>query len=385
MTTVVARGVSVGVDVAAAILARSLEAHALAARVPDVVTAVRRAAGIYGAAPTCHFGLALRVAGYTPAALDRAVLVDRSLVRVSAMRGSIYLVPRDLLPHALTLGRVRWSDRDIRNAGLSLDDYRRLVDQVGEVLAERPRTAAEIRKCLGDAAPAQLSFMLGRMSRGGDIVRTRIRGGVRSQAFEYARMADWAPLPEVMPTLPEALDAWTPLWLEANGPATVADLAWWAGVTLAAANGTFKRLGVETRSVDGAAWAATPAQWQALATAPQAGPRVHLLPVWDAWLMAHKDRARYLDAAVAPYVIDKYGNVTNVILADGRVAGTWDVVDDTLLYATFGARLAKGLVAAAAQALAPVHAVAAVKKVDAPQPLTLGPQNTFLAPLKGAS
>ncbi|MEO7652848.1 MAG: crosslink repair DNA glycosylase YcaQ family protein, partial [Bryobacteraceae bacterium] len=91
----------------AAILARSIRAHALGARAANVLDAVRRAAGVYGSAPACHLSVQARTSGFTPQALEQAIHRARALVRVHAMRGSIYLMPREHVFHALALGRIR--------------------------------------------------------------------------------------------------------------------------------------------------------------------------------------------------------------------------------------------------------------------------------------
>src|SRR5688500_11632815 len=88
-------GVMKGLTIAS-VLRRAVRAHALGGRAATALEAVRRAAGVYGAAPTCHLGLLARTRGYAPGDLDDAVVNTRDLVRVPAMRGSIYIVPRDL-------------------------------------------------------------------------------------------------------------------------------------------------------------------------------------------------------------------------------------------------------------------------------------------------
>ncbi len=44
--------------------------------------------------------------------------------------------------------------------------------------------------------------------------------------------------------------------------------------------------------------------------------------------MGFTDRSRYLDEMLRPYVFDRAGNSTNVVLVDGRIAGVWDVTPE---------------------------------------------------------
>lgn len=306
----------------------STRAHALGGRARTPVEAVRRVAGIYGAAPTCHFSLVVRVRDYAPSQLDDAILRTRELVRVPAMRGSIYLMPRDLVPHALAITPTKGVVHITTASGITPAQYARLADRIETAVAGKPLVAADIRAALGRHAPdgAALTAVLRRMTHEGRIVRAAVRGGVRSQSFEYARMAEWIDLPQERPSREYALRELARLWLRANGPATAEDL-----------------------------------------------------PMWDAFLMSHRDRSRYLDPKHAPYVVDRGGNTTNVILEKGRVAGIWDIDGATLLYATFR-RVAKLRIAAAAKRLAPVHAFDEVREVEHPKPLDR--QNDFQAPLR---
>jgi hypothetical protein len=52
-------------------------------------------------------------------------------------------------------------------------------------------------------------------------------------------------------------------------------------------------------------------------------PRVHLLPAYDEYTVAYKDRSAVLDPAHAREVNNGYGILNPVIVADGQVVGTW--------------------------------------------------------------
>ena len=80
------------------VLLRCVRAHALAEPAPSVEEAVQRAAGIYRASPTCYLSAAARIRGFRIHDLDDALWSRRSLVRIPAMRGSMYLLPQMLVP-----------------------------------------------------------------------------------------------------------------------------------------------------------------------------------------------------------------------------------------------------------------------------------------------
>ena len=196
---------------------RSVRAHALLKPAKDIESAVVAAGGIYGAAPTCYLSLAARVAAFQPSDLDRVLYEKRSLVRVPAMRGSIYMLPVELAPCGLALAGTSALAGMLQRVGLDAAQYRRVAGAIEDVLAAGPGTAAEIRRGLGswrEPHEGLLTLLLRQMSYEGRIVRGRVRGGWRSQTSRQ-----------------EALRRLAHLYFAANGPATPDDFAWWAGAS----------------------------------------------------------------------------------------------------------------------------------------------------------
>jgi hypothetical protein len=312
--------------------------------------------------------------------LEQALLVDRTVLRVPAMRSSMYLLPPDLVPAGPALLSDRNFDWLNKAIGVDASGYRRLADVIERALAGTTMTARELRDEVDapDFEGPRLTYVLRQMSNEGRIVRTGTRGGIRSQRFEYAVMSEWVELPVPRPSLPEALLTLTPLWLRAHGPATAADLAWWAGVRLEHANRALDHIGAERVAVDGLAGELWDLPGRPSSVDGVTG--VVLVPVWDAYVMSHRDRSRYLDERWRDYVVDLGGNTTNVILRDGEAAGQWDLDAATLLYAAFES-LDAGDVARAADRLRPTVTIDQLIEVP-PQSLAARGQNAFQAPLR---
>ena len=55
---------------------------------------------------------------------------------------------------------------------------------------------------------------------------------------------------------------------------------------------------------------------------------MRLLPIWDTLFVTWKDRRRFLDDALLPYIYDASGNATSVVLVQGAVAGVWAMGSD---------------------------------------------------------
>jgi len=372
-----------------AVLSRCVRAHGLGEPVAGVEEATLRASGVYGATPTCYLSMAARVTGFAIRALDDALYERRTLVRIPAMRHSGYMMTVGLVPHGLALaastGGGRWLLPALQRGGLTEASIGTFVVAIEALLRGGPRTAADIRKGLKgwrEPFPGALGLLLRSMSHSGRIVATRVRGGWRSQLYEYALLRDWVAAPQTLPTLVAALRKLAPLYFDANGPATLADFAWWAGVPETTAKEALAKLELESVLIDKlkGIHLATRESLDDLASEPEAGS-LALLPVWDAYLMAHAERRRYLDPKWRDRVVDRSGNVTNVVLRDGRVVGLWDVHDDTLRFAPFEPIKVREL-HGAVERLRGVFEIRNLVEARVPGPLSDRGQNAFMAPLR---
>jgi hypothetical protein len=150
----------------------------------------------------------------------------------------------------------------------------------------------------------------------------------------------------------EALGLLARKYFTGHGPATVQDLAWWSGLTLGdvkkgleSVKSEFEQLAIDDRTY-----------W--LKPNAPAGPieEAHLLPVYDEYLVAYRDRSAALDPAQKREPGD--GIFSPTVVIDGIIAGSWTrtmkkdrvVVNLRMLTALTAAR--RRLVEHAAQRLA---------------------------------
>ncbi len=344
-------------------------------RSAPIESMVERAVGIYGSAPTCYLSALARLPSLTIAALDRALETDRTLVRVRAMRYSVYTFPRERLGVALAATRGDAFAGIERRARHIAQDYPKLCAAVEGALADGPLASAEIRARVDPdrALGSWFSLVLGRMAGECRIVRATTTGGWRSNRLTYARWSDW--LPDVDPFAVDEREAKRELadwYVAAYGPVELEDLRWWTGWKVA-----------DTRAVaDGLDLARTGRALEDLTG-------VRLLPVWDVLMVAYRHRDRLFDPELAPFLYDKMGNATSVVLDGGRVVGVWDLgrSNDPLRIrvAPLG-RWPKrrwGDVEAEAGRVATRIGAGAVEvtRVAEPVDLTEAPRNRFLSPL----
>ncbi len=330
--------------------ARLARRHALAPahRVASAEAATRAMTVLHSTEPaTVHLSCRARVDGLSTEDVDRALYRDRSVVKQLAMRRTLFVFPRDLLPAAWgsASARVAGTERarlakDCVAAGVHADGNRWLDlarAEVLAVLAEHPDglQAAEIRarvpmidvKETVGGAVLSATRVLTHLGATADIVRAVNTGHWRVSRPRWALMDAWlAPGDPVGPPL-EAADGWAELvrrWLTTFGPGTEADVVWWLGATKGIVRAALATLGAVEVSLDGGGtgWV-LPDDVE-----PEApvDPWVALLPVLDPTVMGWKERDWYLGPH-APALFDSNGNAGTTAWADGRVVGTW-VQDD---------------------------------------------------------
>lgn len=279
-----------------------------------------------------HLAVAVRTAGAgaSTADVDRALYDDRTIVRVLAMRRTLWAVPAGLVPvvvAACGLGVAAVLRRTlvaaVEHQGLAADGARFVARLEGEAVAALTRRGGALaRELAADDADLARTVRIGGASRWatdvslasrvlvlltaqGRVTRTRPGGSWTSTRARYA------PAPPFEPVPPE--DARADLaraWLAAFGPASsdpVGDLRWWTGWTAAATR----------RALDaaGGAPALEPAEGDA-------EPWAALVPCLDPTTMGWKERSWYLgDLAAA--LFDRNGNAGPAIWLSGRVVGGW--------------------------------------------------------------
>jgi hypothetical protein len=326
--------------------------HALAPahRLGDVASVTRAMTVLHATeAATVHLAVAARSEGLTPEDVDAELYESRQVVKQLAMRRTLFVFPRDLLPAAWgsASARVATSERKriakaIEAAGIATD---------GDAWLDTARAATLIRLAAGPATTAQLRaevpelggmiggdtdktwdrpvsvapWVLTHLGLEGAVLRGRNAGHWRLNKPTWTLAAEW--IDTVDAPLDEA-DGYAELvrrWLLTFGPGTAADVQWWLGSTKTAVTRALADIAaVEVTLDDGSTGWLHPSDVEE--TAPPA-PWAALLPALDPTVMGWKARAFYLDPAHVPFLFDTNGNAGTTAWWDGRVVGCW-VQDD---------------------------------------------------------
>ena len=260
--------------------------------------------------------------------IDAALYDSDDLVRLLAMRRTVWVVPVELVPivtaacgRAIAAVERRKLLRLIEDAGIAPDGARWLGAVEGDVLAALKDRGEALGGELREAVPALDATYSGapgkaydrtvaistrvlfQLAVDGHIVRGRPRGSWLSSQYRWRL----APECEVL----DEGDAQAELarrWLAAFGPGTVKDLQWWAGWTMAATKRALAAAGEVDEGAEGAV--------------PDVEPWAALLPGLDPTPMGWKERDWYL-GSYAPLLFDSTGNVGPTVWWDGRIVGGW--------------------------------------------------------------
>ena len=124
----------------------------------------------------------------------------------------------------------------------------------------------------------------------------------------------------------EALGELALRYFTGHGPASVKDLARWAGLTLgdARAGLALARTQLATLEVGGVEYFLGPGTADLLAAARRDARGVFLLPGFDEFVLGYGDRSAVLDPAFADRIVPGgNGMFRPTVVCDGRIVGTW--------------------------------------------------------------
>src|SRR5262252_2578161 len=291
-------------------------------RAKAVIGMVEHLAGLQAQAPfPPYFGLWSRLAGFRPADLAK-LLVSRQVVRIALMRSTIHLVSaRDCLTFRPLLQPVL--DRSLPaifgkqfaslDAGALAEAGRALVDA-------EPRTFSELGNLLAPDWPGHAPTALAQGIRAlVPLVQVPPRavwgaaGLPRHTSAEawLGRRLDSGPSPDVLVTR----------YLAAFGPASVADVQAWSGLTRLGEVVDRLRPGLRAfRDERGRELFDLP---DAPRPAPDAPAPVRLVAEFDNLILSHADRARVVSDGNRLRLYSRNGIFPGTVLLDGFVSGTW--------------------------------------------------------------
>jgi hypothetical protein len=274
--------------------------------------------------PGAKWALALRMRRPTDATIECAFAAGE-ILRTHVMRPTWHFVAsadiRWML--ALTAPRVRaataYYDRQ-----LELDAA--VVKRSNKAMAKALRggaqlTRQELKVALRKAGiAAEGAQRLAHLTMHAELDGVICSGALRGKQFTYALFEERVPAMRVLPR-DEALAELTRRYFTSHGPAQIQDFIWWSGLTTADARAGLEmarpHLGDDV--IDGKTYWFSSSR-RAISRPPRTA---YLLPLYDEYLIAYKDRSAALDLALWKPIAGR-DPFSSAIVLDGRVVGGWN-------------------------------------------------------------
>ena len=314
---------------------------------PDPAQVARQLVALHSTDPaTVYLSVLARIAAAAPAAvIEESLYERRELVRMLAMRRTVFVVPTEsvAIVQASTTDRIAQDQRaklvklladgtSVPNPEPWLADVERSVLRVlaeragtstaAELSAAEPRLKTTVVMAPGksyQATQAITSRVLLVLAAEGRIVRGRPIGTWLSQQYRWVLAERWLrdeadPIGAVAARAELARQ-----WLAAFGPAPLPDLKWWTGWTMADVRRAVADADAVEVDLGGGVGAALPGD---LGATDDPGDWVALLPALDPTVMGWSDRSWFLGPH-AKALFDTNGNAGPTVWLNGRIVGGW--------------------------------------------------------------
>jgi len=271
-------------------------------------------------APSGYVGLWSRMPNFRRDALT-AALEQRRVLQGTLLRSTIHMVSaRDywLFLSAVRIGRQEWWRRVTRK-GFGDVNVAAAVPMFREELAAGPRRAADLKDLLSRRGYPSIAW--NGIGLWVDMIRVPPSGTWDQRKADLYGLAETWVRPAAV-TESAGLEHIVRRYLGAFGPATVREIADWAGIPHTTLLPMIQRLPLRRlRDEKGK-------ELLDLQRAPLPDPEtpapVRFLPTWDATLLVHARRTQILAEHHRPLVFNtKTPHSVPTFLVDGAVAGTW--------------------------------------------------------------
>jgi hypothetical protein len=256
------------------------------------------------------WALAQRVAKATDASIER-LIADGSILRTHVLRPTWHLVlPADIRwMLALTAPRImaamafhgRWLEITSKMCTRANDAMARAL--AGGNHLTRAELATALAQVRIDSSNGQ---RVGHLLMQAELDAVICSGARRGKQITYALLDERAPATPAL-TRDEALARLAARYFATRGPATVQDFAWWSGLAMKDAKRGEEAAGPQ-RTLG--------------ATKPTAS--VHLLPNYDEFFIAYRDRNAILERVTGAAPMQRDTPLfAHVIEVDGQLVGGW--------------------------------------------------------------
>ena len=321
------------------------------ARTDDVTAIADSLVALHSTDPaTVYLSAMARMKHPSIEAVSKALYEDRTVVRHHAMRRTLWVFTPQMArwAHAactVAVATTQWKRlaKMVEQSGVATDGAAWTTVAKAEILAALTSMGASTARQVGQAVPAltdKLHLKVGNSNVAvggahtrlllnlgfeGAIVRGRPKGSWTNSEYPWSVAEQWLPDGLTGVDVETGVAELARNYLARFGPASTADLQWWAGWTA----GTTKRalaaidaveVELDAGSAGGVGWVLPDDTGDDITK-----PWIAFLPALDPTTMGWKNRSWYLGdlAKFGSPVFDVNGNAGPTIWLDGRVLGGW--------------------------------------------------------------
>ncbi len=236
-----------------------------------------------------------------------------------------------MLAGALAARAQRDRERWAAARGLAAGEVAAIVREAVEALDDAPVTYGELRKRIVAALPTRVAracdqTAIAQLIQTACVEGMLVSGPTEGARTTFVRSERWIPALSRMPVR-EAQDTLLHRYLHTYAPATLHDFASWAGLAVGDAQPIWDRLALAGNTVDvtvnGNSARMLRHDLSAIRAILTGKLHVRLLPAFDVYLLAHRDKSVLVSAANYGRVFRKAARISPVLLAEGRAAGIW--------------------------------------------------------------
>ena len=239
----------------------------------------------------------------TRAGIEDALWKSRTMVKTSLMRQTLHLIPTDEFPiyiAALRPSRFAQAMRVMDRCGITRDESEALIPLIMQTLSAGPLSRPAIAAAIRPKTSKRVRFW---MENSWSLVRLPVAEGLvcygrgEGNAIVFIRVDHW--LPKLKLELMSATEAQCALlrkYLHAYGPATLTDFSHWSGISMQEVRPLRALLESELAEIPGDKKSCLLLRKDVavLNGSPAAKGSIRLLPNFDSYLLAHREKDHLL-------------------------------------------------------------------------------------------
>lgn len=268
------------------------------------------------------WAIGLRMRGATEATIERAI-EEKTIVRTWPLRGTLHFVAAADVHWMLKLLTPRVVAKHVRRLKQEYDLDEAVYNRTRRILERALRGGGRLSRPALYALLDKAGIATANQ-RGLHIVWYHAQEGLICLGPREGKQQTFVLLDEWVPdglqlSREQGLAEIARRYFTSHGPATVQDFTWWSGLAPADVAAAMEMVtpGLVSEVLDSKTY------WFTAASARKASRSVHLLPPFDEYTVAYKDRSAVLSAERSSRADSGHGIFFPSLVVDGKIAGTW--------------------------------------------------------------